>query len=115
MPIYEYACHACGLEKEHLQKMSDAPIANCPACGSSDYVKKVSAAGFQLKGTGWYVTDFRNKNTRSDSKPKEESGKEAAGTDKAAATTTTDSTTATATTASTSAAAPSAPTVSSGD
>ena len=116
MPIYEYACHACGLEKEHLQKMSDAPIANCPACGSSDYVKKVSAAGFQLKGTGWYVTDFRNKNTRSDSKPKEESSKETAGTDKAAASPTTDSTT-TATTATTpaSAAASSVPTISSAD
>lgn len=111
MPIYEYACHACGLEKEHLQKMSDAQIANCPACGSSDYVKKVSAAGFQLKGTGWYVTDFKNKNTRSDSKPKEEPGKETANTDKAAATTTTDSTTATTATA----AAPSASTVSSAD
>ncbi|KXK34787.1 FmdB family zinc ribbon protein [Nitrosomonas europaea] len=115
MPIYEYACHACGLEKEHLQKMSDAPIANCPACGSSDYVKKVSAAGFQLKGTGWYVTDFKNKNTRSDSKPKEEPGKETAGTDKAAATTTTDSTTAATTTTSASATAPSASTVSSAD
>ena len=92
MPIYEYACHACGLEKEHLQKMSDAPIANCPACGSSDYVKKVSAAGFQLKGTGWYVTDFRNKNTKSDAKPKDESGKETTSTDKAANTTTTDNT-----------------------
>ncbi len=111
MPIYEYACHACGLEKEHLQKMSDAPIAQCPACGSSDYVKKVSAAGFQLKGTGWYVTDFRNKNTRSDSKPKEESGKETTGTDKTTASTTTDSTT----TATTTASASSASTASSTD
>lgn len=84
MPIYEYACHACGLEKEHLQKMSDAPIANCPACGSSDYVKKVSAAGFQLKGTGWYVTDFRNKNTaKSSSRTEEGSGKETASPEKA--------------------------------
>ncbi|MCC6917096.1 zinc ribbon domain-containing protein [Nitrosomonas sp.] len=91
MPIYEYACHACGLEKEHLQKMSDAPIANCPACGSSDYVKKVSAAGFQLKGTGWYVTDFRNKNTRSGSQPKEEPGKETGTADKSATSTATDS------------------------
>ncbi|MXS85030.1 zinc ribbon domain-containing protein [Nitrosomonas sp. HPC101] len=111
MPIYEYACHACGLEKEHLQKMNDAPITQCPACGSSDYVKKVSAAAFQLKGTGWYVTDFRNRNTRSDSKPKEESGKETTSTDKTAANTPTDSaTTATAATTSTSAAAPSAST-----
>jgi putative FmdB family regulatory protein len=91
MPIYEYICHACGSEKEHLQKMSDAPLASCPACGSSDYVKKVSAAGFQLKGTGWYVTDFKNKNTaKPDSKPKEEANKTTASTDSstAAATTT---------------------------
>lgn len=88
MPIYEYACHACGLEKEYLQKMSDAPITKCPSCGSTDYVKKVSAAGFQLKGTGWYVTDFRNKNTgRPDSKPKEESSTETTSTDKTAANT----------------------------
>ena len=106
MPIYEYACHACGLEKEHLQKMSDAPIANCPACGSSDYVKKVSAAGFQLKGTGWYVTDFKNKKPQSGSKSKEESGKETGSTDKAATSTTTDSST---TAAAASAATPATP------
>lgn len=77
MPIYEYICHACGAEKEHLQKMSDSPVANCPECGSSNYVKKISAAGFQLKGTGWYVTDFKNKHTsKSDSKQKTESSKE---------------------------------------
>lgn len=69
MPIYEYVCHACGLEKEHLQKMSDAPIPQCPECGSKDYVKKISAASFRLKGTGWYVTDFRDKkSSQSDSK-----------------------------------------------
>ena len=60
MPIYEYLCNACGAEKEHLQKISDAPIAACPDCGSSSYVKRISAAGFQLKGSGWYVTDFKN-------------------------------------------------------
>lgn len=97
MPIYEYACHACGLEKEHLQKMSDPPIAQCPACGSTDYVKKVSAAGFQLKGTGWYVTDFRNK-PQSGSKPKEESGKKSDNADKTAASTANDSPAATAAT-----------------
>jgi len=59
MPIYEYHCHACGVHKEHLQKMSDAPLAACPACGSADYHKLVSAAGFQLKGSGWYATDFK--------------------------------------------------------
>lgn len=61
MPIYEYVCRSCGLEKEHLQKMSDSPIENCPECGSGEYVKQISAAGFQLKGSGWYVTDFKNK------------------------------------------------------
>lgn len=60
MPIYEYLCNSCGAEKEHLQKISDAPIAVCPVCGSSNYTKLISAAGFQLKGSGWYATDFKN-------------------------------------------------------
>jgi putative FmdB family regulatory protein len=60
MPIYEYLCNSCGAEKEHLQKISDAPIAACPVCGSSNYTKLISAAGFQLKGSGWYATDFKN-------------------------------------------------------
>lgn len=63
MPIYEYFCNSCGVEKEHLQKISDAPIAVCPVCGG-DYVKRISAAGFQLKGSGWYVTDFRGNNNK---------------------------------------------------
>ena len=63
MPIYEYLCNSCGAEKEHLQKISDAPIAVCPVCGGSNYVKRISAAGFQLKGSGWYVTDFKNNKT----------------------------------------------------
>lgn len=61
MPIYEYLCRSCGLEKEHLQKMNDALIEKCPECGSNDYIKQISAVGFQLKGSGWYVTDFKNK------------------------------------------------------
>lgn len=65
MPIYEYLCNACGAEKEHLQKISDAPIAACPVCGSNNYIKRISAAGFQLKGSGWYVTDFKNNNKKS--------------------------------------------------
>ncbi len=78
MPIYEYVCRSCGLEKEHLQKMSDSPIENCPECGSGEYVKQISAAGFQLKGSGWYVTDFKNKpasetKTKSKSETKGES------------------------------------------
>ncbi|MCE7914058.1 MAG: zinc ribbon domain-containing protein [Nitrosomonas sp. PRO4] len=70
MPIYEYLCNSCGAEKEHIQKISDAPIAVCPVCGSNDYVKRISAAGFQLKGSGWYVTDFKNNKAKAiDSKP----------------------------------------------
>lgn len=61
MPIYEYRCGECGLQKEFLQKMSDAPLTDCPECGKPALSKLVSAAGFQLKGTGWYVTDFRDK------------------------------------------------------
>jgi putative FmdB family regulatory protein len=59
MPIYEYRCDACGHEHEAIRKFSDAPLTTCPACGKDTLVKKVSAAGFQLKGSGWYQTDFR--------------------------------------------------------
>jgi putative FmdB family regulatory protein len=59
MPIYEYRCSACGHEHEALQKLSDAPLTVCPACGKGTLSKRISAAGFQLKGSGWYVTDFR--------------------------------------------------------
>ncbi|WP_376996889.1 FmdB family zinc ribbon protein [Bordetella pertussis] len=62
MPIYAYKCSACGHAEDVLQKISDAPLADCPACGQSTYSKQVTAAGFQLKGSGWYVTDFRNNN-----------------------------------------------------
>jgi putative FmdB family regulatory protein len=60
MPIYEYRCSACGSKHEALQKLSDAPLLTCPACHKDALTKLVSAAGFQLKGSGWYVTDFRN-------------------------------------------------------
>ena len=60
MPIYEYRCASCGHELEALQKLSDAPLTECPACHKPELKKLVSAAGFQLKGSGWYVTDFRN-------------------------------------------------------
>ena len=59
MPIYEYRCNACSHEVEVLQKLSDPPLVTCPACGKDALQKLVSAAGFQLKGSGWYVTDFR--------------------------------------------------------
>lgn len=73
MPIYEYTCSACGHELEALQKLSDAKLVTCPACHADALVKKVSAAGFQLKGSGWYVTDFRN-----GSKPAAKAGEGAA-------------------------------------
>ncbi|KUZ00120.1 FmdB family transcriptional regulator [Burkholderia territorii] len=59
MPIYAYRCEACGFAKDVLQKMSDAPLSQCPECGKDTFRKQVTAAGFQLKGSGWYVTDFR--------------------------------------------------------
>jgi putative FmdB family regulatory protein len=60
MPIYEYRCADCGYQKEYLQRMSDAPLTDCPECGKRSFNKLVSAAGFQLKGGGWYATDFKN-------------------------------------------------------
>lgn len=60
MPIYVYRCDHCGAEKELLQKMSDPPLTRCDACQQDAMVKQVTAAGFDLKGTGWYVTDFRD-------------------------------------------------------
>jgi putative FmdB family regulatory protein len=61
MPIYEYRCKECGFQKEFMQRMSDAPLTDCPKCGKRSLTKLMSAAGFQLKGTGWYATDFKNK------------------------------------------------------
>jgi putative FmdB family regulatory protein len=60
VPIYAYKCSACGHAEDKLQKISDAPLTVCPQCGQSTYSKQVTAAGFQLKGSGWYVTDFRS-------------------------------------------------------
>lgn len=59
MPIYEYRCDACGHELEAMQKISDAPLTDCPACGEPALKKLISAAGFRLKGGGWYETDFK--------------------------------------------------------
>ncbi|OOG41162.1 FmdB family zinc ribbon protein [Polaromonas sp. A23] len=59
MPIYAYKCESCGHSKDVLQKMSDAPLTDCPQCGAAAFKKQLTAAGFQLKGSGWYVTDFR--------------------------------------------------------
>ena len=69
MPIYAYKCGSCGHAKDVLQKISDAPLTTCPACGAEAFSKQVTAAGFQLKGSGWYVTDFRNGNSGAGSAP----------------------------------------------
>jgi putative FmdB family regulatory protein len=70
MPIYEYRCSACGHELEALQKLSEAPLTACPECGKATLTKLMSAAGFQLKGSGWYATDFKS----SGAKPAAKSG-----------------------------------------
>ncbi len=59
MPIYAYRCEACGHSADVLQKMSDAPLTQCPSCGADSFRKQLTAPGFQLKGSGWYATDFR--------------------------------------------------------
>ena len=64
VPIYEYACTACGHTLEKLQKLSDAPLTECPECGKSTLEKQISAAGFRLKGGGWYETDFKSKSNK---------------------------------------------------
>lgn len=69
MPIYEYRCTSCGHELEALQKISDAPLTACPSCKSDGLVKRVSAAGFQLKGSGWYATDFKGGSKPAATKP----------------------------------------------
>ena len=60
MPIYAYACSSCGVQKDVMQKMSDAPLNTCPECGKETFAKQLTAAGFQLKGNGYYATDFKN-------------------------------------------------------
>ena len=64
MPIYEYRCSACGHKLESLQKLADAPLVTCPACGKDSLTKLLSAAGFQLKGSGWYATDFKGSGSK---------------------------------------------------
>jgi putative FmdB family regulatory protein len=77
MPIYAYRCTTCGHAQDHLQRISDPLLDTCPACGAATYVKQVTAAGFQLKGSGWYVTDFRN-NGSGAAKPADKDGEGAA-------------------------------------
>ena len=82
MPIYAYKCDACGHAKDVLQKVSDAPLTVCPACGAESFHKQLTAAGFQLKGSGWYVTDFRdggsNKGGAAADKPADQAADKAA-------------------------------------
>ena len=61
MPIYEYRCSSCGVQKDVMQKISDAVLTTCPECGKETFSKQLSAAGFQLKGSGYYATDFKDK------------------------------------------------------
>ena len=61
MPIYEYRCSSCGVQKDVMQKISEAVLTTCPECGKETFVKQLSAAGFQLKGSGYYATDFKDK------------------------------------------------------
>lgn len=68
MPIYEYVCRSCGHALEALQKVGDAPLSRCPGCGAEELKKKVTAAAFRLKGTGWYETDFKDKKKPADGK-----------------------------------------------
>jgi len=73
MPIYAYKCSSCQHEVDALQKISDAPLTDCPQCGAPALVKQLTAAGFQLKGSGWYATDFKNgpAKAKADAKPAE--------------------------------------------
>jgi putative FmdB family regulatory protein len=64
MPIYEYRCDACGHQEEFLQKISEPPLTECPVCKMNSFNKLLSAAGFQLKGSGWYATDFKNRSAK---------------------------------------------------
>ena len=69
MPIYAYKCESCGHAKDVLQKISDAPLTDCPACGQATFSKQLTAAGFQLKGSGWYATDFKGGGAAATSAP----------------------------------------------
>jgi putative FmdB family regulatory protein len=80
MPIYEYRCASCGHQQEFLQKVSDAPLTVCTQCGKATFSKMVTAAGFQLKGSGWYATDFKNSGAKPAAKSTESTPKAAAST-----------------------------------
>ena len=83
MPIYEYRCASCGFEKDFLQKVSDPVLTDCPECGKATFEKQLTAAGFQLKGNGWYATDFKNNGVKP-AADKNKSDKSEAGSEKSA-------------------------------
>ncbi|GIX27498.1 FmdB family zinc ribbon protein [Pelomicrobium sp. G1] len=74
MPIYEYRCSSCGFQREYLQKVGEPLMTVCPQCGQESFNKLLTAAGFQLKGTGWYVTDFKNSGSRPAAKSESKEG-----------------------------------------
>ncbi len=74
MPIYQYNCQSCGHELEVLQKVSEAPLTDCPQCGAAALKKGITAAAFRLKGTGWYETDFKNKHKPKDADQAKQKG-----------------------------------------
>ena len=74
MPIYEYRCSSCGHQQEFIQKLSEAPHTRCTACGKESFAKMVTAAGFQLKGSGWYATDFKGGGAKPAAKAEGDSG-----------------------------------------
>ena len=74
MPIYEYRCSSCGFQKEYLQKINDPVMSVCPECGKSTFSKMLSAAGFKLKGSGWYATDFKNSGSKPAAKAAADTG-----------------------------------------
>lgn len=82
MPIYAYRCGACGLARDVLQKFSDPVLTVCPECGAEAFSKQVTAAGFQLKGSGWYVTDFRDGGNKAKASESGDSAKSETSTDK---------------------------------
>jgi putative FmdB family regulatory protein len=77
MPIYEYRCGKCGFQKEYLQRLNETPLTKCPECGKRTFTKMVTAAGFHLKGTGWYATDFKDSGSGK-AKPKEKAAESSA-------------------------------------
>lgn len=84
MPIYAYRCGACGHAKDVLQKLSDPVLTTCPACGAEQFTKQLTAAGFQLKGSGWYATDFKGGNNATTTTPAKTEGGDSKPAEKAA-------------------------------